>query len=151
MKGKKVMSTVRDILNAKQKEIHSISSGATVYDALKLMSEKEIGALIVMEGDKVVGIISERDYARRIILQGKTSKDTLVNEVMSSHLFNVTPENTVEECMILMTGKHVRHLPVFDKGKFVGIISIGDVVKSIISHKEFLIDQLSNYISGRYS
>jgi len=145
------MSHVRDILNAKQKKIHSISLDATVYDALKLMSEKEIGALIVMDGDKVIGIISERDYARKIILQGKTSKDTLVKEVMSSHLFNVKPENTVEECMILMTGKHVRHLPVFDKGKFVGVISIGDVVKSIISHKELLIDQLSNYISGGYS
>lgn len=145
------MSHVRDILNAKQKKIHSISPDATVYDALKLMSEKEIGALIVMDGDKVVGILSERDYARKIILQGKTSKDTLVKEAMSSHLFHVKPENTVEECMILMTGKHVRHLPVFDKGKFVGVISIGDVVKSIISHKEFLIDQLSNYISGGYS
>jgi CBS domain-containing protein len=145
------MSHVRDILNAKQKKIHSISPDATVYDALKLMSEKEIGALIVMDGDKVIGIISERDYARKIILQGKTSKDTLVKEVMSSHLFNVKPGNTVEECMILMTGKHVRHLPVFDKGKFVGVISIGDVVKSIISHKELLIDQLSNYISGGYS
>lgn len=145
------MSLVRDILNTKERKIHSISPSATVYDALKLMSEQEIGALIVMDGNKVAGIISERDYARKIILQGKTSKDTLVKEVMSSHLFNVKPENTVEECMILMTGKHVRHLPVFDKGKFVGIISIGDVVKSIISHKEFLIDQLSNYISGRMS
>jgi CBS domain-containing protein len=151
MKGEKVMSLVRDILNTKERKIHSISPSATVYDALKLMSEQEIGALIVMDGNKVAGIISERDYARKIILQGKTSKDTLVKEVMSSHLFNVKPENTVEECMILMTGKHVRHLPVFDKGKFVGIISIGDVVKSIISHKEFLIDQLSNYISGRMS
>jgi len=145
------MTHVREVLNAKPNEIHSISPDATVFDALKLMSEKEIGALVVMKGEKVVGIISERDYARKIILQGKTSHDTLVKEVMSSHLFNVKPDNTVEECMILMTGKHIRHLPVFDQGKFVGLISIGDVVKSIISHKEFLIEQLSNYISGGYS
>lgn len=145
------MTYVRDILNSKSREIHSISSDATVYDALKMMSEKEIGALVVMEGEKVAGIISERDYARKIILKGKTSKDTLVREVMSSHVIHVRPENTVEECMILMTGKHVRHLPVFDKGAFVGIISIGDVVKSIISKQELLIDQLSDYIAGKYA
>jgi len=144
------MTYVRDILNGKSKEVHSISADATVYDALKLMSEKGIGALIVMAGEKVAGIISERDYARKIILKGKTSKDTLVKEVMSSHLINVKPENSVEECMILMTGKHVRHLPVFDQGKFIGIVSIGDVVKSIISKQEMLIEQLSNYIAGKY-
>jgi len=144
------MTYVRDILNGKSKEVHSISPDATVYDALKEMSDREIGALIVMKGEKVVGIISERDYARKIILKGKSSKDTMVKEVMSSTLINVKPENSVEECMILMTGKHVRHLPVFDKGKFVGIVSIGDVVKSIISKQEMLIEQLSNYISGKY-
>lgn len=144
------MSYVRDILGAKDNKIQSISPNATVFDALKLMSEKEIGALIVMENKKVVGIISERDYARKIILQGKTSKETLVKEVMSSNLFSVGPDNTVEESMVLMTGKHVRHLPVFDGSKFVGVISIGDVLKSIISNKDFLIDQLSNYISGKY-
>ena len=141
---------IRDILNAKEKTVHSISPDATVFDALNLMSEKGIGALMVMEGDKVAGIISERDYARKIILKGKTSKETLVREVMSSQLFHVKPGNTLEECMVLMTGKHVRHLPVFDDGRFVGIVSIGDVVKAIISHQEFLIDQLSNYISGEY-
>jgi len=144
------MTYVRDILNGKSKEVYSISPDATVYEALKEMSEKEIGALIVMTGEKVVGIISERDYARKIILKGKTSKETLVREVMSSALINVKPENSVEECMILMTGKHVRHLPVFDGGKFVGIVSIGDVVKSIISKQEMLIEQLSNYIAGKY-
>lgn len=144
------MTYVRDILNGKSKEVHSISADATVYEALKEMSDKGIGALIVMTGEKVVGIISERDYARKIILKGKTSKDTLVKEVMSSALVNVKPENSVEECMILMTGRHVRHLPVFDQGKFVGIISIGDVVKSIIPKQEMLIEQLSNYISGKY-
>jgi CBS domain-containing protein len=151
VKGGTDMSHVKDILDGKPKKVHSISQDATVFDALKLMSEHEIGALIVMDGKKVVGVISERDYARKIILQGKTSKDTIVKEVMSTQLFNVKPGNTVEECMVLMTAKHIRHLPVFDKGKFMGIISIGDVVKSIISHKEFLVDQLSNYISGGYS
>jgi CBS domain-containing protein len=150
MKGKEVMNYVRDILNAKDKTVHTIAQDSTVYDALKLMSDMAVGALIVMEGDKVAGIFSERDYARKIMLKGKTSKETLVKEVMASDLYYVKPENTMEECMVLMTGKHVRHLPVFDQGKFVGIISIGDVVKSIISHKDFLIDQLSNYISGKY-
>jgi CBS domain-containing protein len=149
-KGKEVMNYVRDILNAKDKTVHTITPDSTVYDALVLMSEMAVGALIVMEGNKVVGIFSERDYARKIMLKGKTSKETLVKEVMASDLYYVKPENTMEECMVLMTGKHVRHLPVFDKGEFVGIISIGDVVKSIISHKDFLIDQLSNYISGKY-
>ena len=142
------MSFVRDLLKNKGKAVHKISPEQTVYDALKMMSEKEIGALVVMEGEKVVGIISERDYARKIILLGKTSKKTMVREVMTSKLIRVSPETSVEDCMILMTGKHVRHLPVFDQKKFVGVISIGDVVKSIISDKEALIDQLSDYISG---
>jgi len=144
------MSTVRDILNAKKGKIESISPKATVYEALEKMSEKEIGALVVMENKKVVGIISERDYARKIILQGKTSKQTLVKEVMSANLFSVTPDTSVEDAMVLMTGKHVRHLPVFEKNKFVGIISIGDVLKSIIDNKDFLITQLSDYIAGKY-
>jgi CBS domain-containing protein len=144
------MSSVRDILNAKSSKIETISPKATVYEALAKMSEKEIGALVVMENKKVVGIISERDYARKIILQGKTSKKALVKEAMSSQLFSVTPDTSVEDAMVLMTGKHVRHLPVFEKNKFVGIISIGDVMKSIISNKDFLIDQLSGYIAGKY-
>ena len=105
---------------------------------------------MIMENKKVVGILSERDYARKIILQGKTSKETLVKEIMSSELFSVAPDTSVEDAMVLMTGKHVRHLPVFDKTKFVGIISIGDVVKTIISNKDFLIDQLSDYITGKH-
>ncbi len=144
------MGCVRDILKAKDHKIHFISPKATVYEALEKMSENEIGALVVMESKKVVGIISERDYARKIILLGKTSKETLVKEIMSADLFSVTPDTSVEDAMILMTGKHVRHLPVFEKTKFVGIISIGDVVKTIISSKDFLIDQLSNYITGKY-
>jgi CBS domain-containing protein len=143
------MISVRDILKAKDNKVQSISPKATVYEALEKMSEKQIGALVVMENNKVVGIISERDYARKIILQGKTSKETLVKEVMSSNLFSVTPDTSVEEAMVLMTGKHVRHLPVFEKDNFVGIISIGDVVKLVISNKDFLINQLSNYIGGK--
>jgi CBS domain-containing protein len=145
-----IMSKVRDILNTKSGKIESISPKATVYEALEKMSEKEIGALVVMEKKKVVGIISERDYARKIILLGKTSKQTLVKEVMTTNLVSVTPDTSVEDAMVLMTGKHVRHLPVFEKTKFVGIISIGDVVKSIISNKDFLIGQLSDYITGKY-
>jgi CBS domain-containing protein len=148
MDGRAAMPHVSDLLNIKSKEIHSVSPDDTVLDALKLMSEKEIGALIVREGETVVGIFSERDYARKIILLGKNSKETLIREVMSSNLIQISPGTSVEDCMILMTGKHVRHLPVFDKEKFVGIISIGDVVKSIISNQEVLIDQLSDYISG---
>lgn len=144
------MNYVRDILKTKDGKIQTISPKATVYEALEKMSEKEIGALVVMENKKVVGIFSERDYARKIILLGKTSKKTLVKEAMSSHLFSVTPDTTVEDAMVLMTGKHIRHLPVFEKSKFVGIISIGDVLKLIISNKDFLINQLSDYIAGKY-
>lgn len=144
------MNSVRDILKAKDNKVETISPKATVYEALEKMCEKEIGALVVMENKKVVGIISERDYARKIILLGKTSKKTLVKEVMSSHLFSATPDTSIEEAMVLMTGKHVRHLPVFEKNKFVGIISIGDVLKLVISNKDFLINQLSDYIAGKY-
>ncbi len=142
------MSTIKEILKAKDHKIHFISPNATVYEALEKMSEQGIGALVVMDKNKVVGIISERDYARKIILQKKTSKKTLVKEIMSSDLFSVTTDTKLEAAMVLMTGKHVRHLPVFEKTKFVGIISIGDVVKSIISNKDFLITQLSNYITA---
>jgi CBS domain-containing protein len=144
------MKTVKDILKAKKSEVWSISPTATVFEALKLMGEKEIGALVVMEKGEAVGIVSERDYARKVILKGKSSKNTLVQEIMTSHMFSVKPENTVEECMVLITAKRIRHLPVFDKNKFVGLISIGDVVKSIISEQEKLIEQLSDYIAGKY-
>jgi len=147
------MKTVKEILAAKPKEVWSISPKAKVFDALKLMSEKQIGALMAMdEKGNFAGIISERDYARKVILLGKTSKETAVQEIMTpkDKMYFVKPSHTVDECMVLMTGKHVRHLPVFDQGKFVGLISIGDVIKSIISEKEDLIEQLSNYIAGKY-
>ena len=147
------MKSVKEVLKAKKKEVWSILPYAAVYDALKLMGEKQIGALMVIDDHgKVAGIISERDYARKVILKGKASKETKVEEIMTpaSEMYAVKPDNSVEECMILMTGKHVRHLPVFENNLFVGVVSIGDVVKSIVSEQEALIEQLSNYIAGKY-
>lgn len=147
------MKIVKEILKEKQKEVWSVSPKSTVFEALKLMGEKEIGALMVIdENGKVRGIISERDYARKVILRGKTSRETAVEEIMTSYenMFTVKPENNVDECMVLITGKRIRHLPVFDGETFLGIISIGDVVKSIISEQEKLIEHLSNYIAGKY-
>jgi CBS domain-containing protein len=147
------MKSVKEVLKTKKKEVWSILPYAAVYDALKLMGEKQIGALMVIDDQgKVAGIISERDYARKVILKGKTSKETKVEEIMTpaAEMYAVKPDNSVEECMILMTGKHVRHLPVFENNKFVGVVSIGDVVKSIVSEQEALIGQLSNYIAGKY-
>lgn len=146
-------TTAKDLLKTKSQTVWSISPKAKVIEALKLMSEKEIGALIVMDEQGAVrGIISERDYARKVVLLGKQSTLTAVEEIMTpvERMYSIKPGNTVEECMVLMTAKHIRHLPVYDDKKFVGLISIGDVVKSIISEKESLIDQLSNYISGKY-
>lgn len=142
------MTTVAQVLQEKGFNIWSISPDATVYDALKLMAEKDIGALLVLEGSRLVGILSERDYARKIILRGKTSKETLVREIMSGELVCVRPEQTIEECMALMTARHVRHLPVLEEDHLIGVISIGDVVKVVISEKEFLIQQLEHYITG---
>ncbi len=147
------MKTVKDILAEKNAKVWSISPKAKVFDALKLMSEKEIGALMVMdEKGRVAGIITERDYARKIILLGKTSKETAVEEIMTpvEKMYYVKPSNSVEECMVIMTAKHVRHLPVCEGGAFAGLVSIGDVVKSIVSEKEQLIEQLSDYIAGKY-
>jgi CBS domain-containing protein len=147
------MKTVKEILEAKAKTVRSISPKAKVFDALRLMGDKQIGALMVMdEKNEVRGIISERDYARKVILLGKTSKETSVEEIMTpiEKMFYVKPTHTVEECMLLMTGKHIRHLPVCEEGKFLGLISIGDVIKSLLTEKEDLIEQLSNYIAGKY-
>jgi CBS domain-containing protein len=147
------MQRASDLLKSKAKQQWSILPEASVFDALKLMAEKEIGAVMVMDKkDKVVGILTERDYARKIILKGKTSLKTSVKEIMTpvAKMYTVKPDTPVEDCMVLMTGKHIRHVPVFDGGKFVGLISIGDVVKSTISEKDMLIDHLSNYIAGKY-
>jgi CBS domain-containing protein len=142
------MITVRDILRGKGNRIWWISPQATVFDALELMAEKNVGALVVLDGKKITGIFSERDYARKVILKGKASKETAVEEIMTSEVISVRPGQSVEECMALMTDKRIRHLPVLEREKLVGLISIGDVVKAIISDKEFIIKQLEKYIMG---
>ena len=140
------MKTVKQILQSKTRGILSISPDATVYDALKLMAEKEVGALLVIEADKLVGIISERDYARKVILHGKSSKEIHVSDIMTSKIIYVTTAQTVDECMALMTDKRVRHLPVYEGDRLFGVVSIGDLVKEAISEREYTIEQLKNYI-----
>jgi CBS domain-containing protein len=140
--------TVRQILQAKGSDCWSIDPDATVYDALQLMAKKNVGALLVLREDRLIGIFSERDYARRMILQGKHSKETLVREVMTQNPIIVHPAQTIEECMALMTQSHIRHLPVLDQEKLLGVISIGDVVKGIISEQKGTIIDLENYITG---
>jgi CBS domain-containing protein len=142
------MITVRDILQRKGNQIWSVAPDSTVYDALLLMAEQNVGALLVLDGEKIVGIFSERDYARKIILKGKASKETSVDEIMTSEVTTVHPGQFVEECMGLMTDKRIRHLPVLEGEKLAGLISIGDVVKAIISDREFIIKQLESYITG---
>jgi len=143
-------TTVEEILQQKGRDVWTISPKATVMEALKLMDEKHIGALVVTHEDQVVGIISERDYARKVILRGKSSINTHVKEIMTDKVFYVNPKNTAEECLILTTQQSIRHLPVLDNGKLVGLISIGDVVKSVIGEQETEIRQLSEYITGKY-
>src|ERR1035437_9902051 len=140
------MRTVSDIVKKKGNHVWSVTPSTTVFDTLKLMAEREIGAVVVLDRGNLVGIFSERDYARQVILKGRTSKDTPVREVMSPRVIFVRSENTVEDCMALMTGKRVRHLPVLQDGALLGMVSIGDVVKDMIAEKEFIIEQLANYI-----
>ncbi len=142
------MKTVKDILKVKGHEVWVIEPDALVYDALKLMADKKVGALVVMEGTRVVGIISERDYARKVILMGGSSKSMRIKEIMTTRVVYARSEQTIEECMALMTGKHIRHLPVINEGRLVGVVSIGDLVKSIIDEQKFVIEQLERYISG---
>lgn len=141
-------SSIGDILNFKGKQVWSVPPDTTVYNALVLMAEKNVGALCVTEGDRLVGIVSERDYTRKIILRGKSSRTTLVREIVSGHIISVTPESTVEECLHLMTDNRVRHLPVMENGKLAGLVSIGDLVNHIISAQQNTIAQLQTYISG---
>jgi CBS domain-containing protein len=139
---------VRDILTRKGNDVWSISPSASVYDAMKLMADKGIGALLVMEGEKLVGIISERDYARKVILQGRSSRTTSVEEIMTSRVAYAEPGQNIEECMAVMTEKRIRHLPVMEAGQVRGVISIGDLVKSIIDEQKFIIEQLERYITS---
>ena len=143
------MKTVKDILRVKGSTVFSTTPDATVYDALKLMAEKNVGALLVLEGEKIVGLVSERDYARKTILKGRFSKETAVKEIMTAKVITVGPQEEMEECMELVTDKHVRHLPVIENEKISGIVSIGDVVKGVIDHKEFIIQEQEKYIKGK--
>ncbi len=140
------MQTIRKILSEKGNDIWSTQPGSTVFEALQVMADKDVGALPVMEGDKLVGIFSERDYARKVILLGKTSKKTLVKEIMTPHVIYATPDMTNEQGLTLMTAKHIRHLPVMDGETMVGMVSIGDLVRSIISEQKEMISQLEQYI-----
>lgn len=144
------MKTVKELLKTKGREIWSIEPRASVYKALEIMAEKDVGALIVLDSGRLVGIFSERDYARKVILKGKASKDTTVSELMTKTVFYVSPENTLEECMAMMTSKQIRHLPVLDNDRLVGIVTLGDVVKRIISEQEFTIHELEKYVKGEY-
>ncbi len=141
------MKTLRQLIESKNRPIASISPEQTVLRALEIMAQYDVGALLVLDGDKLAGVFSERDYARKVILQGKASKQTKVSEVMTDHVICVTPETRIEECMAIMTDKHVRHLPILDNDEqVIGIVSIGDVVKEMISQQQFIINQLENYI-----
>lgn len=143
------MKTLKQLLAGKDRPLAVIAPTDTVFHALTVMAKNGVGALLVLDGEQLVGIFSERDYARKIILQGKTSKETLVREIMSDRVAYVTPSSTIDECMALMTDKHFRHLPVLgDGGEVLGIVSIGDMVKETISSQKFLIDQLERYIAG---
>ena len=142
--------TINWILRNKSGRIFSIAPDATVYDALALMAEKEVGALLVLSVGKLVGIISERDYARKIVLQGRSSRETTVQEIMTGDMFTVTPEDTIDECMRMMTHHHIRHLPVLDQGKLAGVISIGDLVNAIITEQARTINHLHTYIGANY-
>ncbi len=143
-----IMKHVRHILEKKGKTIHYVSPDDTVFSALAMMAEKSVSALLVKVGNELVGIISEKDYARKVVLLGRSSKEELVKEIMTTEVVYVDPGQSIEECMALMSDKHIRHLPVYDDDKLVGIISIGDVVKAIIEEKQFMIQQLEHYIHG---
>lgn len=142
------MKFVGELLSAKGTEVWSVTPEKTVLAALVLMAEKEVGALMVLEGETLVGIFSERDYARKVVLKDKSSRDTPVSEVMSAPVVTVGPDQSIEECMSLMTEKRARHLPVLENEKLIGLISIGDVVKAVILDREAVIGQLEGYITG---
>ncbi len=144
------MKTIKQVLEAKGTNVLSISPDRSVYDAMELMADNEVGALIVLDQGKVVGIISERDYARKIILKGLSSPKTLIRDIMVTKVVYARPEMTIEEGMALMTDKRCRHLPIMDNEQLLGVLSIGDLVKASLAEKTYLIDQLANYITGTF-
>ena len=143
------MTTVRDILDRKGRQVFSVHPGDSVYRALEIMSDQRVGALMVIEDDRLVGVVSERDYARKIALRGRASRDTSVGDIMTKSVYCIRPGARIEDCMALMTEKSVRHLPVMEDERLDGVISIGDVVKATITHQEFIIEQLEHFIAGR--
>ena len=145
------MKTIRQLLKGKGRKVWTVSPATSVFDALQIMAEKDVGALLVVNGKTLVGVFSERDYARKVILQGKSSKDILVNEIMSSPPIFIEPDNTIEQGLALMSAKHVRHLPVMEKNRLVGIITIGDLVKSLIVEQKVVIEHLENHILSNTS
>jgi len=145
-----VLETVRSILKQKGSQAWSVTPTTTVYQAIEMMADKEVGALVVVSNKKIVGIVSERDYARKVILKGKSSRETPVGKIMSRTVLTATPDYTVDDCMRIMTGHRIRHLPVVQGEDLVGMVSIGDLVKAIISTQAETIDQLTNYIEGKY-
>lgn len=142
------MKTVEQVLEGKQQTLLSVTPDTSVYDAVKLMSDKDVGALLVLEGEQLVGIFSERDYARKVILFGKSSRETTVREIMTEKLICVLPTATINECMAIMTEKRIRHLPVLAGARVMGVISIGDAVKETIADQQLMIEQLESYIMG---
>lgn len=142
------MLKVQDVLRAKSKNIWSVSSRETTYKALEILAEKDIGALMVIDEGKLAGIFSERDYARKVILKGKSSRETSVGELMTREIYSITPDKTVEECMALMTTIHCRHVPVFENNQLIGVVTIGDVVNAIINEQQIKIHDLEKYITG---
>jgi CBS domain-containing protein len=145
------MKTVREILAGKGRVVWSIQPDATVFEALQAMADNDVGALVVLDGETVAGVLSERDYARKVILHGRSSKELKVKEIMSSKVYFVKPEQNIEDCMALFTNKRVRHLPVMENERLTGVISIGDVVKAVIAEQEYTIKHLENYITGGLS
>ena len=145
------MLMVMDVLKSKDSNIWSITSKETAYRALEIMDDKDIGALLVIDEGHLIGIFSERDYARKVILEGKSSKETTVGELMTSQLFSISPDKSIEECMALMTAARSRHMPVMEAGKLVGVVTMGDVVSVIIANQKIEIDDLKNYVTGGYS
>jgi CBS domain-containing protein len=142
------MGKVSNILKAKSKSILSVTPDTIVYDAIELMCDKNVSAVVVMENERLAGIFTERDYARKLILKGKASKETIIGEVMTEDVITVSPDTSIDECMRVMSGKFIRHLPVVEKGRLVGIISIGDVVRFIIDEQKFIIENMEHYITG---
>jgi CBS domain-containing protein len=142
------METVRSILQRKGRDVWSVAPGATVFEALELMAAKNIGAVLVLDGGRLLGIMSERDYARKVILLGKTSKDTPVSEIMTSRVVYISADLTIQECMALMTEKRIRHLPVLEGDRVIGVVTIGDVGRAIISDQQYMLEQLEHYITG---